>query len=402
MSEEAYELCFIDAKKRDCFVGFSFSTAPTSDNGLPHITEHCVLRRTNIGNYGDLPTYLHKSGIADAFNGLVFPDKTVFYANVGRLRAVPEVVRAFLGFLFCPAFDRNDFEEERGFADRSTARIRIGGVIPNEIAGKQASLERELRNATYQMNFMNSIYNYSFGGELEDVVNTSYEEMVDYHKEYYHINNLRMLIFGPADQEHLISEINGFLSDNDIEEKSPINLPEPQLRQPGNSTELSVLSTMNREYGIIALTGPRVTDPDGLFRMEVLTEWLIGGQRSPLRKRVNESLGRDIHPLSGIETELFYSVFSIVWETSSIEAFQTEAKVVSDLIASVDEKSLDESILKTNEESHRILRKKCFRKFRLCPKRVQKDASGMELGTIAGGNADSEERITRWVGARSC
>ncbi len=220
--------------------------------------------------------------------------------------------------------------------------------------GAYSSHDTLVGEYSYRFLFPDSPYQYDSGGEPLAIPDLSYQQFVDFHRRYYHPGNCRIFLYGDIPTEKQLSLLQEEFLDGfprgaaapDIE-VTP-RWEEPRLFQitspMGGDEEGDEVSG-----GTVTINwkGMPLTDPVNLLAMEVLSEMLLGNVGSPLYKAVAESgLGEDVSPVSGLDSELRESVFTIGIRGAGAEAVSAFEELVLGTLRELAEEGIPENLLK--------------------------------------------------------
>lgn len=190
----------------------------------------------------------------------------------------------------------------------------------------------------YRGLFPDTPYAYDSGGDPKEIPNLTYEDFLAFHGKYYHPSNTLVYLYGNTPTEEYLEFLDRrFLSRFEAQEPVAPLVLQPRWTQPrrlavsypageGDSQDDSCSITLNW------LLFP-VEDSLRLLSWEVLTEVLMGSAASPLQKLVSQSsLGDDLSPTSGFESELRETVFSVgIQGTGADKAEEVERLFLEEL-----------------------------------------------------------------------
>jgi len=160
--------------------------------------------------------------------------------------------------------------------------------------------------------FPENLYRYNSGGDPRHIPDLTYEQFVDFHRQYYHPANSFIFMYGDDDPEERLKLLAGYLEPFDsleIDSNVPLHPPfaEPvEVREPypaGEEEEPKFFVCLNWALG-------EQTDPELAYGLSILGHILLGTSAAPLRKALIDSgYGEDIVG-GGISPYLRQSVFS--------------------------------------------------------------------------------------------
>lgn len=319
-----FQVSVLDRPGEDSFVGVSLRTLPSDNRGLPHVTEHCVLRQSLRHGDSDLPTLLYGSRLARAFNGLVFRDKTIIYATSEDPALVAEQLRLMLDFLLFPALTEQVLLDERGSIRTVDAVRRAKGVIPNELIPEQYQTDRLLRKIAFGHVFDEPApYAFDAGGTLDDINDIELSDVLQFHNTFYRPQCLRVFAVGQVDANQINSIVATYADEVGYERDSGSKLPAFPVRPREEVPAITIHDPHERIYGIVSFLGPTLSHYTQVLAAELQTECLLGARSSPLRAALHDVIENDIHGISGFDSELYQTVGSIVWVCADVDTFET-------------------------------------------------------------------------------
>jgi len=250
--------------------------------------------------------------------------------------------------VFFPLLRRETFLQEAYHfepvdLDNPSSTLVPSGVVFNEMKGNYSSQSSIVAEYSIRSLFPDTPYGLESGGDPEEILNLTYEKLVDFHQRYYHPSNCKILLYGnipPAEQllfleNNFIGHFSAICPDSDIclqpRFKKPIlvekTYPSQGKTSPKNKTEITISWLL-----------PPVTDPQVRTAFILLEEILAGHAGSPLRRSLVESgLGEDYTGAAGLETELKEMVFVTGLRGTNPEAAskleELVLKTLSELVA---------------------------------------------------------------------
>lgn len=198
--------------------GFSikFNTPPDS-RGVNHILEHSVL--------GGSKKYPSKNSIFDVVNttyvsyanAFTYPNMTMFPIASQSEKQLLKSADIYLDAVFNPLLlsDQKIFEREGWryeLADESSA-LSYNGIVYNEMRGVLGNIvSAAAANANKTIFADTDQGNYS-GGYPSEIVNLTYDDLIETYNKYYHPSNSLIVLYGDLDYEKFLYMIdNDYLS----------------------------------------------------------------------------------------------------------------------------------------------------------------------------------------------
>ena len=105
----------------------------------------------------------------------------------------------YLDSAFFPNLDALDFAQEGHrleFANEDKDKLEIKGVVYNEMKGAMSSVTSQLWHGMSKHLYPSSTYQFNSGGNPEDILELTHEELIEFHKTHYHPSNAIFLTSG--------------------------------------------------------------------------------------------------------------------------------------------------------------------------------------------------------------
>ncbi len=229
---------------------------PEGKEGLAHFFEHIP-----FDGCEGWPTYedikkLSRDLFIDTLNASTSMEKTVFSAKVSSQK-LDEAIDFFKSFIFKPNIDPNEVERERKVITQEIWK-RYG----NE---KQEDLARRFRKIEYG--------NHTFGrvnspaGWHDTVAKITREDLIAYHKKYYHLGNIDIILVGDINTDRAKQVVAKFTTDCPSDKS--VDLPKPTTSWP-NPQESEVCVSASEYFGLQGNAVPKVTHIDVVRNLPVV------------------------------------------------------------------------------------------------------------------------------------
>jgi len=297
---------------------FSFKTFPEDSTGVAHILEHSVLSGSKKFPVKDPFLNLLKGSINTFLNAFTFPDKTVYPGASANKKDYYNLMTVYADAVFNPLLKKEVFMQEghRIQVDQE-GNLSRSGIVFNEMKGNYSNPDSIAAEWSLRSVFESGPYSYDSGGDPKYIPNLTYEQFLDFHSTLYHPSNCQLFLYGNiplAEQlEYLEQEYLSSFTDKkpprilpatpSWSEPRSIEVPFPASPDADKSRESSVL---------ISWKTAGIQDPVEILSLDVLSELLIGHSGSPLLKAlVDSGIGEDLSPVSGLETEVRDTVFTV-------------------------------------------------------------------------------------------
>ena len=206
----------------------AFRTPPKNSTGVAHILEHSVLCGSREFPLKDPFVELVKGSLNTFLNAMTYPDKTCYPVASCNDRDFQNLMHVYLDAVFYPnIYKKEEIFRQEGWnyhLEKKEGPLKYNGVVYNEMKGAFSSpddvLEREIMNSL----FPDTTYGCESGGDPVNIPDLSYEEFLDFHRQYYHPSNSFIYLYGNMDMEeklefldsHYLSAFDSLVIDSEI------------------------------------------------------------------------------------------------------------------------------------------------------------------------------------------
>ncbi len=235
-------------------------TLPENNKGIPHIIEHSIMSSSSMLGGANIYTELSKRSLCNYINALTYPDKTVYAFSTVDENEYEVIMKVLLDAVYNSNILYTDeyFLQEGINISKDEDGNRVhSGVVYNEMLGSYGSEHRIIRNSIYKSLFPNSSYKYDSGGNPNDIIKLSYEEVKDYYRKNYIPSNSYIYLYGNIDVERYLDILDDILTNmrNDVQLPISIQLPFKKIRLtseefPFTRTKSKDCITVTLNYGL--------------------------------------------------------------------------------------------------------------------------------------------------------
>lgn len=267
----------------------SFQTLPSSSNGVAHILEHTVLCGSQKFPVKDPFFAMTRRSLNTYMNALTGQDFTCYPASSQVKKDFYNLLEVYLDAAFHPELKRTSFLQEGTRLELADGKLQFQGIVYNEMKGAMTSDESRLWQAISSRLVPDLTYAHNSGGDPKEIPNLSYEELVEFHTNFYHPSRCLFFFYGDIP----LSEHLDFIADKALRgvTKMPLLPPLPKQRRfskpvfardtypiaPGESTEKKT------QVAFAWLTAP-ITEQAELLALSLLDGLLADNDASPLKK----------------------------------------------------------------------------------------------------------------------
>ena len=204
----------------------SFRTLPESSNGVAHILEHTVLCGSEKFPIKDSFFAMTRRSLNTFMNAFTGQDFTCYPAASQVEKDFYNLLEVYLDAVFHPLLKELSFAQEGhrlefAIPDDSNSALQYKGVVFNEMKGSLSSPTVRLLEAVNAALFPNTSYGYNSGGDPKEIPYLSYEELLDFHKKYYHPSRCLFFFYGNLPLEKHLEFIQEKILKN-VQKKAPL------------------------------------------------------------------------------------------------------------------------------------------------------------------------------------
>jgi presequence protease len=199
----------------------SFQTIPTNSNGVAHILEHTVLCGSKKFPVKDPFFAMQRRSLNTFMNALTGADFTCYPAATQVPKDFYNLLDVYIDAVFHPNLNELSFMQEGHrleFADPKdpNSPLQYKGIVFNEMKGALSSAGARLNEVISTALFPDLTYGINSGGDPKDIPQLTYQELRDFHREFYHPSRCLFFFYGNMPlAEHL-----DFIKANILDESS--------------------------------------------------------------------------------------------------------------------------------------------------------------------------------------
>ena len=329
--------------------GIGFGTFPSDDTGVFHILEHSVLAGSEKYPVKSPFLQLLKSSMASFLNAMTYPDKTCYPVASCNDRDFQNLMHVYLDAVFYPnIYKKEEIFRQEGWnyhLEQKEGPLKYNGVVYNEMKGAFSSpddvLEREIMNSL----FPDTTYGCESGGDPVNIPDLSYEEFLDFHRQYYHPSNSFIYLYGNMDMEeklefidsHYLSAFDSLAIDSQIRDQEAFaQVKDIQKNYPVSEDE----GEEDNTYLSYNMVVGEAADINLSLAFEVLDYALLSAPGAPLKQALLDAkIGKDIY--GSFEDGIKQTYFSIVAKGANLSQKEEFVKVIRDTLTKIMEKGID-------------------------------------------------------------
>lgn len=272
----------------------SFQTIPNSSNGVAHILEHTVLCGSKKFPVKDPFFAMTRRSLNTYMNALTGQDFTCYPASSQVKKDFYNLLDVYLDAVFHPELKKTSFLQEGTRLELADHKLQFQGIVYNEMKGAMTSIESRLWQAISRRLTPDLTYAYNSGGDPKQIPELTYEELVEFHSNFYHPSRCLFFFYGDLP----LSGHLDFILDQALKgvQKIPLLAPLPKQKRfttpviakdyyPIAETEAQDKKT---QVAFAWLTVP-ITEQAELLGLALLDGLLTDNDASPLKKALLSS-----------------------------------------------------------------------------------------------------------------
>ncbi len=290
--------------------GVGFRTTPGDSSGVAHILEHTVLCGSQRYPVRDPFFTMLKRSLNTFMNALTSSDWTLYPFSSQNHKDFNNLMGIYLDATFFPLLRERDFRQEghrleyTEAADASSP-LAFKGVVYNEMKGAMADPGSLLHRRLTKALFPTTTYGVNSGGEPEAILDLTHEQLVDFHRTYYHPANAYFFSYGnlPLEdhlaviEEQALQRFEPLVVDTAVPDE--VRFSAPQRVTEGFPVAADESLSQRSMVQVAWLTCP-LSDSFENLALSLLSQLLLGNPAAPLYKALIESgLGQNLAPSTG-------------------------------------------------------------------------------------------------------
>jgi Zn-dependent M16 (insulinase) family peptidase len=277
----------------------SFRTLPKNSRGAPHILEHTVLCGSKKFPVKDPFFSMTRRSLHTFMNALTGSDFTCYPAASQVEKDFYNLFEVYLDAVFSPELKKESFLQEGcrlEFEESQNPKspLQFKGIVYNEMKGSLASADARMWHAVLEALFPDLSYAYNSGGDPKEIPDLSYEELIEFHKTYYHPSRCLFFFYGNLSLKNHLD----YLEKTALKDVLPLSPLPPIPRQPRR--EKTLIKTLaypasdddaTEQKTMVSfgwLTCP-LTEQEEVLALSVLDSILADTDASPLKAALLES-----------------------------------------------------------------------------------------------------------------
>lgn len=330
-------------------------TMPHDSTGVAHILEHTALCGSEKYPVRDPFFMMTRRSLNTFMNAMTSSDWTAYPFASQNDKDFNNLLDVYLDAVFFSRLDPLDFAQEGHRVEFSeegnmNSPLEFKGVVFNEMKGAMSSTVSQLWQGVSSYLFPTATYHYNSGGEPSDIVDLSYEELIDFYQTHYHPSNAIFMTFGDMDIVELQHKLDAQALSR-FEKQSKQWCVQPEKRYPapisveqGYGVDDDDLA--HKTHHVLAWLLGDSTDLDAQLEANLLSQVLLDNSASPLRKVLEKTdLGGSPSPLCGLEDSNREMSFMCGIEGSEPEHAAAIEELILETLTQISETGVEQSMV---------------------------------------------------------
>lgn len=339
----------IDADDSNNLFAVAFKTPPSDSTGVAHILEHTALCGSKNFPVRDPFFTMLKRSLNTFMNAFTASDWTCYPFSSQNHKDFYNLLGIYLDAAFFPLLRERDFTQEGHrlefeTANDSSSPLTFKGVVFNEMKGAMADPSSLLSRRTTRHLYPTTCYHHNSGGEPEDIPNLTWQQLRDFHAEFYHPSNACFFSYGNFQlADHLAVIEKQVLSHFEARDVNSTVPQEKRLTSPIKVNETFPINAAEPLTGksmvhMSWLTSD-ISDSFNNLALTLLSQLLLGNPAAPLYKALLDSgLGTNLSPGCGFHDDYRTTCFAVGLQgTDSDKTDAIEQLILDTLQQIVDE-----------------------------------------------------------------
>jgi Zn-dependent M16 (insulinase) family peptidase len=289
----------LDRNDSNNLFSINFRTTPFDSTGLPHILEHNVLCGSQKFPVRDPFFKMINRSLATFMNAMTGADYTMYPFSSTNEKDYRNLQSIYVDAVFRPNLKYLDFLQEgwrleHKELNNENSEYTFKGVVYNEMKGAFSENAQVFGQHIFNKLLPEHTYGFCSGGDPAEIPKLTHEDLVNFHRKYYHPSNARIFSYGNFELAKNLLYVDEYLKDFEGIDSSYSKVPnQTRWKEPRNIKVTCRFDNMGapiekqNQIAIGFLTND-IGDPDETLLMFVLTELMVKGPNSYFYKSLIE------------------------------------------------------------------------------------------------------------------
>jgi len=351
------KLFYIQSRDIDRSFTIAFKTPAVDSTGVNHILEHISVSGSRNYPMKNVLFTIASQTYSTFINAFTAPTVTAYPVSSMSEEQLLKLAEVYLDCVYYPSVytDKNIFRREawRYELEDAEAPLVINGTVYNEMKGALGNISTAALYNVLDALYPGSIQANISGGDPEEIVNLTYEQVIQTHQSYYHPSNSLMILYGNLDYTRFLEMIDEkYLKDFDKKDiKIDYGVIEPLNQKTESTYKFPVTANTNAENAAridyaYALTN---ASEEELIGLSILAS-ALSQPSSPLQKSFTEKQiggGLSVSLVDSIAQPVFMFTAENADESKKYEFRQLVDDYINNLVANGCDKELVKATIST-------------------------------------------------------
>jgi len=248
-------LFYIQSKDIDRSFTIAFKTPAVDNTGVNHILEHISVSGSRKYPMKNVLFTITNQTYSTFINAITAPTVTCYPVSSMSEDQLLKLAEVYLDCVFYPSVynDKNIFLREgwRYELEGADAPLNINGTVYNEMKGSLGNISTASLYNVLDALYPNSIQANISGGDPDEIINLTYDQVIQTHQNYYHPSNSIMILYGNLDYTRFLKMIDEeYLQDFDRKDiQIDYGIVEPLQRKTEATYKFPVTANTNTANG---------------------------------------------------------------------------------------------------------------------------------------------------------
>ena len=328
----------------------AFKTYPEDDTGVAHILEHTVLCGSKKYPVRDPFFLMTRRSLNTFMNALTSKIWTAYPAASMNRQDFYNLLEVYLDATLYPLLRKESFFQEASRLEfENDQNLVYKGVVFNEMKGSLSNPYSRLFKETVKALFLDSPYARDSGGDPKNIVDLTHEELVDFHKTYYHPSRCLFYFYGNIDTKEHIDFLETKVFKELKSKKSsiaPLKKIQPLLKPKEISTSYPGIRQANQKQDFFTFSWVMmdIDEQNDLLALNLLDSILMQTDASPLKNTLITS-GLCKNADSMIDTDTKQIPYMILADGCDVKDFNKLKKLIFDRLTEISRGPIDQSLI---------------------------------------------------------
>jgi Zn-dependent M16 (insulinase) family peptidase len=345
----------ISKDDRENTFSVAFKTVPSDSTGVAHILEHTVLCGSRKYPVRDPFFSMLKRSLATFMNAFTASDWTMYPFSTQNRKDFYNLMDVYLDAVFFPRLDRLNFKQEghRLELDADSGQLVYKGVVYNEMKGAMSSADQVMARSLLNALYPDTTYRFNSGGEPADIPKLTHEQLIAFHRQYYHPSNAFFYTYGniPLADHLAFIEAKVLTSVTGIDPKSEVGSQPrwPEAKIATYAYPLDRQQDPKKKYqACVAWLTADIQDTFEVLVLTLLEHILLGNAASPLRKALIDSqLGSSLSDGTGFVADSRDTMFACGLKDIGSEDAEAVETIVFDTLGQLVDRGIDAELIES-------------------------------------------------------